>query len=186
MVRRTSSPFPRLLLRASALVLLCLLTSCAATPRAVVAPDFNPLPELGVIHVFPFVTTLVPEPFAEAVFNTFVDDLNGNRNNTGVRWFYIAKEEMQGIDPQWLAKQVYITGEIWGYVEETGCCSAEVRVKARIRLHQAGKKEPAVEVFVPLEYFFPYDKTTLVAAREQLALKLADELAMRTLAPLTK
>ncbi len=163
---------------------LLFLSGCAPSRSVAIAPDFRPAPEQGVVYVAPFASTLVPETFSDAVFDTFVDDLNGNRDGTAVRWFYILKEDPKAVDPAWLAKQTYVTGELWGYVEEVGCCSAELRVKARVRLFSPGRQEPSVDIFVPLESFVDFNHTTLEAERNLLALRLADELAIQILAPL--
>jgi hypothetical protein len=153
---------------------------CAAG-KITVAPSFKPVPDQGIVYVVPFVTTFVPEQFNENVFNTFVDDLNGNKDFTSVRWFYIAKEELHNLDPEWLKKQVYVTGELWSYIEDVGCCSAVLRVKSRVRLFEAGKAEPSLELFLPLEHFFDFTKSTLEAERVVFAYRLADEMAAKVL-----
>ncbi|HEY6006871.1 MAG TPA: hypothetical protein VIU40_01000 [Geobacteraceae bacterium] len=167
-----------------ALHVALLLAGCAPSRSVTIAPDFKPAPEQGIVYIAPFASTLVPETFSNTVFDTFVDDLNGNRDGTNVRWFYILKEDPKSLDPAWLAKQTYITGDIWGYVEEAGCCSAELRVKARARLFTPGRQEPAVEIFLPLETFVDFNLATLEAERQLLALRLADELAIQVLASL--
>ncbi|HEY6838309.1 MAG TPA: hypothetical protein VI389_06180 [Geobacteraceae bacterium] len=178
MIRRT--------LCRSLLLALVLLAGCASPGKTTIDSAFNPTPEQGVVYVAPFVTTLVPAPFGDTFFNTFVDDLNANRDDTGVRWFYILKEDPRAVDPAWLAKQVYTTGEVWGYVEDVGCCSAELRVKARLRLFEAGKTQPVAEFYLPLEAFFDLDRTTVEAERDKLALRLADEMAAKLLDTLAK
>ena len=163
-----------------------LLTGCAAGQKQVVAPDFRPVAVQGIAYVVPFVTTLVPETLTEKIFNTFIDTLNTNREATDIRWFYIVKEEFQDLDPAWLAKQLYITGEIWSYIEDIGCCSAELRLTSRLRIFEAGKAEPAMEFLIPRQRFFDKDKSTLEAERALLALDLADEMAARILGALAK
>ena len=163
---------------------ILLLSGCASSRSVTISPDFRPAPEQGVVYIVPFVSTLVPESFSDKVFETFVDDLNGNLEGTGVRWFYILKEDLKTVDPAWLAKQTYVTGELWGYVEEVGCCSAELRVKARAKLFTPGKSEPAVEIFLPLESFIDFNRSALEPERDILALRLADELAIQVLASL--
>jgi hypothetical protein len=182
--RRTIFQSGRFYFSLLAFSVLLFLSGCAPTRSVTIAPDFRPAPEQGVVYIAPFVSTLVPESFSDKVFETFVDDLNSNLDGTGVRWFYILKEDPKTVDPAWLAKQTYVTGELWGYVEEVGCCSAELRVKARARLFTPGKPEPTVEIFLPLESFVDFNRSALEAERDILALHLADELAIQVLAPL--
>jgi hypothetical protein len=163
-----------------------ILAGCAATGKEVVTPDFRPIPDQGIAYVIPFFTTLVPEAFNEKVFNTFVDTLNANHEATDVRWFYIVKEEFKDLDPAWLAKQLYMTGEIWSYIEDIGCCSAELRINSRLRIYEAGKAEPAMEFLIPRQRFFDKDKSTLEAERELLALDLANDMAVKIINVLAK
>jgi hypothetical protein len=186
MVRRVLPPQFRRRICSSVLT-LCLslfLSGCAATK---VTRDriFRPVPEDGIVYIVPFLSTLVPDSFSETVFNTFVDHLNGNLADTGVRWFYIVKEDPKEIDPAWLANQAYITGDIWSYVEEPGCCSAELRLKARLRLYEPGKPAPSLEAYIPMESFFDYDHSTIEAERHLLALRLADEMASQLIKAMT-
>jgi hypothetical protein len=162
------------------------LAGCAAnTPRVSGVPAVQPGVERDAAYVMPFVTTLVPAKFAETTFNTFVDDLNDHLEGTGIQWFYIIKEDPQDVAPSWLLKQLYVTGEVWGYVEEAGCCSAELRVKARLRLHEEGVKDAVAELYFPMESFFEFDRTTFEAERERFAKRLADTMASQLLPLLT-
>lgn len=174
---RRFSRFRVLLLSLFALHLSLLLAGCGPTARVTTAPDFKPSPDQDVIYVAPFVNTLVPERFAETVFNDFVDTLNSNRALTGGKWFLIIKDELKDVDPAWLAKRPYIAGELWSYIENSGCCSTELRVKARVGFYEPGRKEPSVDISVPLESFFEHDRSTLEAERTRLAKRLAGELA---------
>ena len=168
-----------------ALNLSLLLAGCAATnantPKVTGRSASQPGVERDAAYVMPFVTTLVPAKFAETTFNTFVDDLNDHLEGTGILGFYIIKEEPQDVDPSWLTKQLYVTGEVWGYVEEVGCCSAELRVKARLRLHEEGVKEAVAELYFPMETYFEFDRTTLEAERERFAKRVAATMASQLL-----
>jgi hypothetical protein len=185
MVKRSSFSF-RPGVRSALLILLAALVLAGCAPKAVVSvsPAFNPVPDQEVIQVLPFVATLVPDAITDTVFNDFVDKLNDSRNGSGVQWFVILKQEVQEVDPVWLAKQVYLSGELWSYVENSGCCSTEMRIKGRVRLFEPGRPQPTFEVAVPLESFFEHDRSTLADERAKLARRLAREMAEQVLAAL--
>lgn len=178
--------FERMLSSLLALQVVLLLTGCGPATKISVAPDFKQGPEQEAVYIVPFVTTLVPENFSDAVFNAYVDDLNDNHTQTNATWFSIIKEDLKNVDQQWLAKQFYITGEIWSYIENAGCCSTELRVKARLQFFEVGKKEPSMEVYIPLESFFDHDRSTLAVERDRLAARLAREMTVQTLKALQK
>lgn len=159
------------------LYFLLLLAGCGPTVKVSLAPDFKQAPEQDVMYVVPFLNTLVPENFSSPVFDNFIDDLNESRLKTDVKWFYIVKEEIPEPKPEWLARQAYVTGEVWSYIENSGCCSTELRVNARVRLYEPGRKEPAAEIYVPMESFFEHDRSSLEKERERLARRLALEMA---------
>lgn len=173
--------FPLLLTLLSSLMV----TGCGPKPKVTVSPFFRPAPEVGTVYIIPFGAALVPESFSETVFNDFVDQLNRSRRETGIKSFVILKEEAKDVDQVWLARQQYISGEIWSYVEDSGCCATNIRVKARAFLTEPGKREPSVEVFLPMESFFDHDKSTADRERDRLAHALARELASRFVATLT-
>ena len=167
-----------------ALLAALILAGCAPKAAVSVSPAFNPVPDQEVIQVLPFIATLVPDPIATTVFDDFVDKLNDGRNGTGVQWFVILKQEVAEVDPAWLAKQVYLSGELWSYVENSGCCSTEMRIKGRVRLFEPGRPQPTFEVAVPLESFFDHDRSTLAEERLKMARRLSRELAAQVLAAL--
>jgi hypothetical protein len=150
---------------------------CAPAARVAVKPGFAVSPELETVYVVPFTSTLVPAGISSAVFDDFVDLLNDGRSATPVQQFIIIKEELKDVDPAWLANQVYITGELWGYVENSGCCSTEMRVKARAYLYDRGAKIPSAEITAPLETFFDHDRASFAAVQQQLARQAARELS---------
>ena len=153
------------------------LAGCAASVKARNYGNFDPKVERETVYVIPFDATLVPPDFGEPVFNDFVDRLNAQRSKTRVGKFLILKEELKDVEPAWLIKQTYISGDVWGYVETSGCCSTEMKVKSRIYLYEAGKNEPSLEVFVPEEFFFEHDRISIPTAKARTGKKLAWELA---------
>lgn len=166
-------------------LLLLLLAGCAKRPGIKVISTLTPPGETEFAYVVPFVTTLVPESFGEPAFNEFVDTLNANRGKTPVKTFLILKEELKEVDPAWLEKQLYITGEVWSYIENSGCCSTELRVKGRVQIFEPGRKSPAAEIFVPLDSFFEHDASKLSVERDKLSKRLARELADQTIKALS-
>ncbi|WP_298273125.1 hypothetical protein [Geobacter sp.] len=169
----------------SLLVLLAalMLSGCGPKPKVTVAPTFKPA-AAKTVYIIPFTAALVPESFRETVFNDFVDLLNSHSRETGVTSFVILKEEMKDVDPAWLSGQHYISGDIWSYVEESGCCATNIRVKARAYLTEPGMRVPSVEIFLPMETFFDHDKSSVERERDRLAHDIARELARRIIAPL--
>ncbi|MBI1919889.1 MAG: hypothetical protein HYS23_02295 [Geobacter sp.] len=163
------------------IVLSLLLAGCAKRSGIKVTSALTPPAETEFAYVVPFVTTLVPESFGEPAFNGFVDTLNASRGKTPVNTFLILKEELKEVDPAWLEKQLYITGEIWSYIENSGCCSTELRVKGRVQIFEPGRRSPAVEIFVPLDSFFDHDASKLSVERDKLSKRLARELADQTI-----
>lgn len=162
-----------------------LLTGCSTTPTIKSYAVLDPNLERESVYIVPFDATLVPPDFGDPIFDQFVDILNARRKQTKVGQFVILKEELKEVEPAWLIKQVYISGDIWGYVETSGCCSTEMRVKSRIHLYEPGSNAPTFEVFVPVEYYFDHDRGDVAAAKALLGKKLALDLAEAVLKKLT-
>lgn len=160
-------------------LLLAMLAGCAPLAKTTVSPSFRPAPQDGVVYVVPFVTALVPPSFSKRVFDDLVDYLNAYRQGTGIQWFFIIEQDLKDVEPSWLARQTYISGEIWSYLEESGCCKTELHAHARAHIIEAGKSEPSVVVSVPVEGFFDHDDSSLEKEREILARRLAHELGSR-------
>ncbi|MBC7961741.1 MAG: hypothetical protein H7Y05_02215 [Steroidobacteraceae bacterium] len=173
----------RLVLLAS--LALLLVAGCAASPKT---RDYGVLDaklEREALYIVPFDATLVPTDFGEPIFNQFVDILNARRKQTRVGRFVILKEELKEVEPAWLIKQNYVSGDIWGYVESSGCCSTDMKVKSRIYLFEPGKNTPTFEVFVPIESYVDHDRSTVAAAKARMGNKLAQELADAIIKKLT-
>lgn len=166
--------------------LVCLmLCGCAAAP---VTKDFSvldPRVDRDTLYIVPFDATLVPPDFGDPIFDQFVDILNSRRRQTKVGRFLILKEELKDVEPSWLMKQIYISGDIWGYVEKSGCCSTDIKVKSKIALYEPGKDGATFEISVPVEYYFDHDRSDLVLAKRRLGSKLALDLAEAVLKKLT-
>ena len=173
----------RLIRLSLALALFVLLfTGCASSsPRIIVASSFRIDPSQEVMPILPFSSTLVPESFSESVFNNFVDILNDNHRQTSIKWFSIIKEDLKDVTRQIPPDNIYLTGEIWSYIENSGCCSTELRIKARVRFFEVGSPERSLEIILPMESFFEHDRSTLNVERDRLALRLAQGMAQQVI-----
>ncbi len=167
------------------LVAFLLFTGCAATLTTKDYTVLDPQLERETVYIVPFDATLVPPDFGEPIFDQFVDILNARRKQTKVGRFVILKEELKEVEPAWLIKQVYVSGDIWGYVETSGCCSTDMRVKSRIYLYEPGKNTPTFEVFVPVEHYVDHDRSNVTAAKGILGNQLARDLAEAVIKKLT-
>lgn len=167
------------------LAAVLLLGGCTGGSRVRNLGGFDPSQPRDSVYVVPFDATLVPPDFGEPVFNAFVDRLNSQRAKTKVARFMILKEELKEVEPAWLTKQSYISGDIWGFVETSGCCSTEMKVKSRIYLYEPGKNLPSLEVMVPVDEFYEHDRLSSVAARARMGARLARELADAIIKKLT-
>jgi len=162
-----------------------LLVGCAPTSKIRDFGGLDPLQEREVLYLIPFDATLVPTDFGNPIFDEFVDTLNSRRKQTRVKRFVILKEELKEVEPAWLVKQIYVSGDVWGYVETSGCCSTEMKVKSRIYLYEPGKSSPTIEVFIPADHFFEHNNSTLKSAKARLGKKLARDLADAIIKKLT-
>lgn len=167
------------------LTVLLLMSACTAVPMTRVYSELDPKLERESVFIVPFDATLVPPDFGDPIFEQFVDILNARRKQTKVGGFVILKEELKEVEPAWLIKQIYISGDIWGYVEKSGCCSTEMKVKSRIYLYEPGKNSPTFEFFIPVEYFFDHDRSDIKSAKSRLGKQLAQDLADAVLKKLT-
>ncbi|OHB34025.1 MAG: hypothetical protein A2X84_12150 [Desulfuromonadaceae bacterium GWC2_58_13] len=160
-------------------------TTRISQPEIPVAPKPEP-PEVVVrssvkreqVYLAPFITVMVPGALAEKIFDTFVDQLNADGMNQQYE-FVILKGGLDSVDPAWLADRNYVTGEIFGYVEESGCCSTDIRTKSRIVLYRKGSAIPALKYEYPVKIFFDHDYSTIEKERQNIAGNIAGELATK-------
>lgn len=171
---------PALYPAALVMLLLFLLTGCAA-PKIQTSQAFTIAQNQLMVPIVPFANTLVPETFSEAVFNDFVDEMNENLQKTGFNWFGIVKDDMKKLEKVLSPAHVYITGEIWSYIEDSGCCSTEIRVKSRLRINRVISRELLWEAEIPLESFFEHDSSTFPLEREKIARRLSTAMTKETL-----
>jgi len=147
-------------------------------PLPQLLPDL--VPEPGVIYVIPFAAVMVPNDFNAMFFDQFVDLLNQGGEDLGLQ-FVILKEDLQRVDPEWLAVRQYVTGEIYGYVEDSGCCSTDLRTKARLSYHRPKQELPAFRYEYPARLFFEHDRSTIDVERAKVAEEIAANLSSELL-----
>jgi hypothetical protein len=134
-----------------------------------------------ILPVYPFANLLVPDTFAKTVFNDFVDILNENSAQTSFSWFAIVKDDLRETERILPPEHIYLAGEVWSYLENSGCCSTELRVKSRLRIFRVGSPEVLWETEIPLSGFFEHDASTLDLERDKLAARLATVMAQELL-----
>lgn len=132
----------------------------------------EPEPEPNVVYIVPFGSVMVPKEVNAHLFDQFVDLMINKESQLGLQ-FVILKGGLERVDSLWLEKRKYITGELYAYVEESGCCSTDIRAKARITYKRPYSNAPVFGFEFPVSVFFDHDVSTL----EQERMKLADEIA---------
>lgn len=154
---------------------------CAGANKVLVAKPFTVPATQEVLPILPFAGTLVPEEFSTAVFDNCVDILNDNHAQTSIKWFSIIKDDLQDVTKALPPDHLYIAGELWSYIESSGCCSTELQVKARVRVVKAGTQEQLFEAEIPMGSFFEHDRSNLTTERNRLAMRLSREMAAQIL-----
>ncbi len=122
--------------------------------------------------MLPFIWLMVPPEVQERVFDQFVDTLN-QRGVAQKLKFVIFKQGLDKTQHAWLDARKYALGEIFGYVEDSGCCSTDLRTRVRLTYYRAHQAEPVLKYEYPVRTFFDHDRSTLAVERQ----KLADQIA---------
>ena len=175
------APLGRAFFLAAFLLGLLVTGGCGSNRTALVSPAYSISQSQTMLPILPFNNILVPNTFAETVFNDFVDDLNDNRAKAGFAMFAIIKENLSEVEKILTPAHIYLTGEIWSYLENAGCCATELRVSSRLRIYRVRSRELLWEKEIPLEGFFEHDNSTLEVEREKLARRLAKEMSSEAL-----
>jgi hypothetical protein len=139
--------------------------------------------ERDEIYLVPFTTVMVPAAVVETIFDRFVEAMSADGLSERYN-FVILKGGLDSVDSDWRRDHDYVTGEIFGYVEESGCCSTDIRTKSRVAFHRAGSDAPALRHEYPVKTFFDHDYSTIDKERRKLAELIADELAAKVRATL--
>lgn len=152
-----------------------------AQPRALLP---EPAADPGVVYVVPFKTIMVPRQVENHLFDQLIERLNAEGPKLELS-FVILKEGLDGVDPQWLAKRKYLTGEIYAYVEEQGSTTTSLRTRVRIAYYRAHQQDPVFVFEYPAKTFFDRDRSTLEEERSRLAEQIAEALTVEILSALT-
>lgn len=155
----------------SLLLATCLVSGCTASPAIVQRNvDLKAPPSGATLYVVPFAAVMVPQEIVDGIFDRLVDELNATAPNGAP--VVILKRDLKEIDATWLADKYYLTGELFGYVRDSGCCSTELRLRTRVNYHQPGNERPTLTITCPREELFDHDISTFDIERQ----KLIDEL----------
>jgi len=139
----------------------------------------------ATLYIVPFLNVMTPPTVSSRLFDTYIDELMATGESYGMT-IRILKRDIDQVDREWLAKQHFITGELFGYVEDSGCCSTEINAKVRTYLYRPGSIDPAGEIVVPGDIFFDHDLSTLEAGRIKLADRMGRNLAQQLFADLAR
>ncbi len=167
-----------------ALLILLLLAAPSAAAVRVQKSDLYARPaDGGVIYVLPFLTVMVPDEVTGPLFDRFVDELNSwGASLPGVAYeFIILKQGRERVPAEWLAEKTYVTGEVFGYVEDSGCCATDISLNSRIQLFQPHSDAPTLILQNPEKVFFDHDRSDLPVERGKLANRAGSELAIELL-----
>lgn len=162
--------------------LLLLLAACSTSSKTAVRKEqaFAVVPPNESLYVVPFTTVMVPREVDEGIFDEFVDALIAGGDSQQYD-FVILKRGLDTIDAEWLASHYYITGDLFAYVEDSGCCNTTIRSRSRLRLFQPGQSEATLVMEYPREIFFDHDYSTISQQRQRLAKDIATTLAGKLL-----
>jgi len=164
-------------------ILAILFVSVLLVPASTFSADEAPVDPPHTLYIFPFLNVMTPAEVSSQLFDAFVDQMLTIGEQTGMQ-IRILKKDIDSIDKEWLAQQNFVTGELFGYIEDSGCCSTEIEAKVRAYRYQPGSIDPAAEFVVPGDIFFEHDVSTLKKERSLLANQMALELSRRLVADL--
>ena len=164
-------------------ILAIVLVSVLLVPASSFSADEVRVDPPQTLYVLPFLNVMTPAEVSSQLFDAFIDQmlLVGEQSGLQIR---ILKKDIDSIDKEWLARQNFVTGELFGYIEDSGCCSTEIAAKVRVYRYRPGSIEPAAEIVVPGDIFFEHDVSTLEKERLLLANQMALELSQRMVADL--
>lgn len=159
------------------LLLTAWLAGCATLPYQIErSVDLHRPPEgETTLYFVPFQPVLAPEEATSDIFNRIVDTFDGAAAGSGLT-AQILKTELTSVDKAWLAQQYYVTGEVFAYSQNSGCCSTEIKLRTRLQLYQPGSPAPVVRIALPYQILFDHDRSNLALETERMTTSLADQL----------
>ena len=164
-----------------AVLFIMTVSGCATSGNVRTSQAFTIAQNQKMVPILPFSNTLVPESFSTEVFNDYVDNLNDSRDKTGFSLFAIIKDDLKSTEQILSPVHIYVSGEIWSYIEDAGCCSTALRVKSRLRIYRVNSRELLWEAEIPMESFFEHDSSTLAVERVKLGKRLSSEMSRMTI-----
>jgi hypothetical protein len=154
-------------------------------PASVFSADETPSREIPeTLYIVPFLNVMVAPTLSSKLFDSFIDEMmaTGEKHALTIR---ILKQDIDMVDREWLAKQTFVTGELFDYVEDSGCCSTELSATVRAFLYRPGSIEPVGEFVAPGDAFFNHDLSSLEMEQIRLADRMARNLTAQIYAGLT-
>ncbi|PLY01904.1 MAG: hypothetical protein C0623_04905 [Desulfuromonas sp.] len=133
------------------------------------------------LYVVPFLNVMIPENVSVNFFDAFIDDLMETGDAYGLK-VRILKQGIDTVDREWLAQQYFVTGELFDYQEDSGCCSTGLTAAARIYYYQPGVVAPKTEILVPGDVFFDHDLSNIEKEQYRLGAEMATRLTSRLFA----
>lgn len=165
------------------LILIALCTGCTTTMPYQVERTVDLQRPTGetILYFVPFQTVLAPLDVTSDLFNQVVDGFDGAAAGSGLSAL-ILKREIASVDKAWLAQQYYVTGSIFAYRQDSGCCSTEIKLRTRLQLYQPGTPYPVVRIDLPYRFLFDHDRSNLEIETERMTSSLAEQLRSALLA----
>jgi hypothetical protein len=165
------------------LLLTTFLTACSTMPayRVERTVDLQRPAEGTILYFVPFQPVLAPIELSSDLFNQIVDGFDGAAAGSGLSAL-ILKREVASVDPAWLGQQYYVTGSVFAYGQDSGCCSTEIKLSTRLQLYQPNTPYPVLRIDRPYQILFDHDRSNLEIEWEQMITSLAEQLRNALLA----
>jgi hypothetical protein len=165
------------------LILTTFLSACSTTPthRIERTVDLQRPTEETILYFVPFLPVLAPDELTSDLFNQVVDGFDGAAAGSGLSAL-ILKRDVASVDPAWLGQQYYVTGSVFAYGQDSGCCSTEIKLSTRLQLYQPGTPYPVLRIDLPYRTLFDHDRSNLEIETERMAATLAEQLRNALLA----
>jgi hypothetical protein len=159
------------------LTLTTFLSACSTTPthRVERTVDLQQPTAETILYFVPLLPVLAPEELVSDLFNQIVDGFDGAAAGSGLSAL-ILKRELSSIDSAWLGQQYYVTGSVFAYGQDSGCCSTEIKLSTRMQLYQPGVPYPVLRIDIPYRILFDHDRSNLETEWEQMTTSLAEQL----------
>ena len=165
------------------LILTTFLAGCSTVPayRVERTVDLQRPEEGTILYFVPLQPVLAPEELTSNLFNQIIDGFDGAAAGSGLSAL-ILKRDVASVDPAWLGQQYYVTGSVFAYGEDSGCCSTEIKLSTRLQLYQPGTPHPVLRIDLPYRILFDHDRSNLEIEQERMTTSLAEQLRSALLA----